>query len=133
MSGPELHRGKLAQHPRIISVRPLTREDMEVLREKRVGPPRLVTLRDSHHRLARFCASGIRDAEICARTGYSQNRLSQLRTDPAFAQLVEEYRGKVEEAWIKNQDEFFATSVSNMLRAERMIEAELDKADDGEG
>jgi hypothetical protein len=126
----ELHRGKLARHPRILSVRSLTRDDLARLYEKRVGPPRVKQFRDTHHRLARMCAAGLRDAEIIRLSGYGPNRLMQLRQDPAFQQLIAEYRDKVTEAFVRSQDEFYETSVSNMLRAERMIEDHLDSAEE---
>jgi hypothetical protein len=114
-------------------VRPLTKDDLACLREKRVGAPRLARFRETHHRLARFVASGLRDAEVLRLTGYSGTRLSSLKQDPSFQQLVAEYRGKVDQAWIDSQDEFYSTATSNMLRLERMVEEHLDQADeDGE-
>jgi hypothetical protein len=53
-----------------------------------------------------------------------------LRNDPAFAELVALYREKVDEAFVSGVDEFYETSTSNMLRAERMIEEHLDEADE---
>jgi hypothetical protein len=103
---------------------------MLVLREKRVGAPRIQQFRETHHRVARLVAAGLRDAEISRMTGYSPNRIGQFKQDPAFLQLVAEYRGKVDEAYVSSQDEFYDTATSNMLRAERMIESHLDKAED---
>lgn len=128
---PELHRGKLASPPRILAVRVLTRDDLACLRqgEKRVTT-RLKGFRDSHHRLARLVAAGLRNEEILRITGYAYSRLSSLRLDPAFQELVAGYRERVNEAFVESQDEFYETSVSNMLRAERQIEAHLDRADE---
>lgn len=125
----ELHRGKLATPPRILAVRPLVRDDLAVLRKSRVAP-RTKIFRDTHHRLARLVASGIRESEVLRITGYSNTRLGVLKLDPAFQELVSAYRGKVTEAWIASQDEFYETSTSNMLRAERQIEEHLDAADE---
>jgi len=133
---PTLHRGAIAKHPRILAVRVLTREDLACLRNKgdeRRVMPRVKAFRDTHHRLARLCAAGIRIEEILRITGYSYQRLYTMQRDPAFKQLVEEYRGKVDAAFVSSQDEFYETSTSNMLRAERQIEEHLDRADeDGE-
>lgn len=129
---PELHRGRLAKHPRVLAVRALTRDDLACLREKRIGPPKVQQYRETHHRVARLVAAGLRDGEISRMTGYSPGRVGQFKQDPAFQQLVAEYRGKVDEAWVNSLDEFYETSTSNMLRAERMLEAHLDKAEDGE-
>ena len=127
----ELHRGKLAQPPRILAVRPLVREDLGVLKQARVGA-RSKIFRDTHHRLARLIASGIRESEVLRITGFSTSRLSTLKLDPAFKELVATYRGKVTEAWVNSQDEFYETSTSNMLRAERQIEEHLDRAEDSD-
>jgi len=75
-------------------------------------------------------AAGFRTEEILKLTGFSQTRLYQLRGDPAFQELVSAYRDKVDEAFLRGVDEFYETSTSNMLRAERMIEEHLDEADE---
>lgn len=132
MTQPTLHRGKLARMPRILSVRPLTREDMLVLQQPRPPQNRPRAMREAHHRLARMVAAGFRIEEILRLTGYSYTRLHQLRKDPAFEELVTQYRGKVDESWARSMDEFHETSTSNMLRAERMIEQKLDLAEETE-
>jgi hypothetical protein len=130
MTQPTLHRGRLAKVPKVIEVRELTREDLAVLKEKRPQQGRPKALRETHHRLARLVAAGLRVETIITQTGYSYNRISQLRNDPAFAELVALYREKVDEAFVSGVDEFYETSTSNMLRAERMIEEHLDEADE---
>lgn len=89
--------------------------------------PRVKYFRDTHHRLARLCAVGLRNEEICRATGYSVQRLSTLRQDPAFQELVASYREKVD---IGPIDELAETAVSNMLRMERQVEHHLDNADE---
>lgn len=54
--------------------------------------PRLQRLRDSHHQVARLCATGLSDPEISFQTGYSAQRIWSLRRDPTFCELVEHYR-----------------------------------------
>ena len=132
MTQPTLHRGKLARTPKVLSVRPLTREDMAVLQAPRPPQNRPKAMREAHHRLARMVAAGFRIEEILRLTGYSYNRLLQLRKDPAFEELITQYRGKVDESWARSLDEFHETSTSNMLRAERMIEQKLDLAEETE-
>src|SRR5712664_4630968 len=114
---PTLHRGKLARIPKVVRVRPLTREDMLALQAPRPPQNRPKAMREAHHRLARMVAAGFRIEEILRLTGYSYNRLLQLRKDPAFEELVTQYRGKVDEAWVRSVDEFHETSTSNILRA----------------
>jgi hypothetical protein len=128
---PELHRGKLASPVRVLAVRVLSREDLNRVRsdQKRVTV-RVREFRDAHHRLARLVASGLRIPEILRITGYSAGRLTSLKSDPAFIELVASYRDKVDAAFVSGQDEFYETSVSNMLRAERQLEEHLDAADE---
>jgi len=133
MTQPTLHRGKIAKAPKILAVRPLTREDLACLKTTDRVAARVKGFRDTHHRLARLCAAGLRNEEILRITGFSLLRLSTLKMDPAFQELIAQYRGRVDEAFVASQDEFYETSTSNMLRAERQIEEHLDRADgDGE-
>lgn len=129
-SRPELHRGRLAKHPRVRSVRALTRDDLARLQGPRVGPPRVKAFRETHHRLARLVAMGSRDVEITRITGYSQQRLVTLRQDPAFQQLVAEYRGRVDEAYERQFDQFYGKAVELKLRGLAMIEDHFDAAED---
>ena len=130
-SRPTLHRGKLAKAPKVVGVRPLTREDMLALQGPRPPQNRPKAMRETHHRLARMVAAGFRTEEILRLTGFSYTRLHQLRHDPAFVELVSQYRGKVDEAYVRGVDEFWETSTSNMLRGERKIEQILDDDDEG--
>lgn len=126
-----LHRGKLAKHPRVLSVRPLTREDLARLHADagRVVP-RVRVYRETHHRLARLCAAGLRSEEICRITGYSPQRLITLRQDPAFAQLIVEYKSKLDDNWARNPDHRAEIAIENLNRMEQMISDHLDEADE---
>lgn len=111
----------------IISVRALNKDDLEKLQEKRepVTSP-MVRIRDSHHMLARMLAAGMTTAEIARRGLYSTTRIGMLRRDPTFQELIEHYRAKIDESFLRNIDEFFDIATSNMLRAERMIADRLE-------
>jgi len=75
--------------------RDLTLADMTATARK-PGTQTLMRLRDSHHSAARLYAEGYSGVEISAITGYTQARLSVLRSDPAFVELIEFYRGRKE-------------------------------------
>jgi hypothetical protein len=49
------------------------------------------SLRQSHHQLARLVAQGEKPAVISEITGYSINRISVLKSDPQFTELVTHY------------------------------------------
>lgn len=130
-----LHRGKLARPPTILNVRALTRDDLMVLRAdrgetERAGGTIIQRFRDPHHRVARLVAAGLRNGEIAERSGMSYNRVSALRGSPAFEELVAKYRGKVNEAFEREQDEYAKLATGNMLKAERMISEKLEEHDE---
>src|SRR6266404_1000000 len=133
-----LHRGKISTKPEILSVRPLTREDLALVLEKRPDAPRsggsiVQRFRDPHHRVARLFASGLKVGEVAERCGYSYNRVSQLHSSPAFQELIAKYREKVDASFIANVDEFYEQATSNMRMAERQIAERLEAAEDDDG
>lgn len=127
-----LRRGKLiADNPLTLGEpRPLTREDLSLLKEKRPDKPIIQRLRDPHHRLARFIAMGHNNAAAAQLGGYSIARVQMFLQDPAFNQLVTEYRNMVNESFKDQVDEYMQLSVGNMVKAERQIAEHFDKADE---
>jgi hypothetical protein len=81
--------------------RELTADDLASLGEARESTPAptVTRLRERHHALARCLASGMKNVEAAAVTGYDQSRISVLRADPAFRELIEHYRTHVDAAW----------------------------------
>lgn len=64
----------------------------DVLDEVQQRPSSIKKLRDHHHLVARLVAEGRRTTDIAFETGLSISRVSILKGDPAFQQLVEVYR-----------------------------------------
>lgn len=124
-----MHRGKLPSPVTIFEVRPLTREDLEMIREKRTTPI-VEKFRDPHHHVARLIAAGLRLDEVAERSGYSYARIATLSADPTFQQLIAEKRKDVDRAFIESQDDYYRLASSNMLKAERQLSERLDKADE---
>lgn len=112
------------------AVRDLVREDLAVLKERRAQIPAVTRFRDSHHRLARLFASGMTIPQVHERCGYSLARVSTLHADPAFQELIAEYRKDVTKNWVDGIDEYYGLSVSNMIEAELQVEQHLAKARD---
>lgn len=54
-------------------------------------PPALNKLRTTHHEMARLLALGLKDVDISRIMGYSQSRISILKNDPLFKELMEHY------------------------------------------
>lgn len=79
----------------ITIVRGLTDEDRPALTAPPVvgtGPPSIKSLRATHHALARALAEGRNAAEAGLLTGYSLGRISDLKQDPAFQELMVHYQ-----------------------------------------
>lgn len=91
-------RGKTQQA--VTAMRPLTPEDLLLLEDVRdVKPQPLKELRTRHHTLARYIAEGRPDYVCAALLNYTPSRISILKTDHSFNQLVEFYRAQIEEAF----------------------------------
>lgn len=74
--------------------RELTEADLRApVTQVQTAPP-IKQLRDTHHALARLLATGMGEAEASAQTGYSPSRISILKADPTFQELLEFYRSK---------------------------------------
>ncbi len=115
--------------PRILGVDVLKPEDLQFLQEKSAVPA-LKKLRDSHHALARYIASGMKQGEAAAICGFSASRVSVHMADPGFQELVAYYRGIITEEWARNQDEYHRLIYTNGLKALRQISDTLDEADE---
>ena len=74
-------------------VRELTQSDLALLATERgVQPTHVQRITDRHHALARCLASGMSATEAGLCTGYTGSRISVLRGDPAFEELIAFYR-----------------------------------------
>lgn len=125
-----LNRGKLtAVIPDLVDFRSLSRADLALLTEKRPTVS-LQSLRDTHHRVARAVAAGLPNTEVATACGISINRVSVLKKDPAFSELVAHYRGIVTAEYARSVDSFMEVATANMLKAAVMISDKLDDAID---
>lgn len=88
--------------------------------------------RQSHHAVAQMFAMGCTAGFIRQHTGRSQRSLTLLWNDPAFQELIAQYRLRTEEKLTVAQDTFADLAVSNMLRGEQMIADQFDKAEEEE-
>lgn len=96
-------RGRRPEPLSLAVTRELTREDMLAARdEPPAAPPAqtLTKLRQSHHLLARLLASGVSPTEAGLATGYSPGRISVLKRDPAFQELLAYYGKQVEGVYL---------------------------------
>ena len=76
--------------------RALTVADLALLEPERgTKPSSIKKIRDSHHAVARYIARGLGNNDIRQLTGYSEGRISILKSDPAFSDLVAFYRAHI--------------------------------------
>ena len=126
-----LGRGRPPQRPAIISVRPLTAEDLASLRTRSAVNP-VKRFRDSHHKMARLFASGLRVGQVAELTGYSVSRVSVFHNNPTFQALIAEKRG-IEDAIAADQITAYNQLIlENGLKAERKLADKLDDDDENE-
>ena len=124
-----LGRGRKSIRPGIGAVRELTAEELKSPRAK--AQP-IQKFRDSHHRMARLFASGLRVGEVAELTGYSVSRVSLFHSSPAFQDLIAEKR-KVEDEIARDQiTQYNQLILSNGMKAERKLADKLDDDDDSE-
>lgn len=104
---PDRLMGELA-----VKVRDLSLDDLASARGKKVGSvtPSIARIRDSHHALARLIAEGRKDVEISRITGYSPSRISILKNDPAFSNLIEYYKKNISDTFVTVHERFASLS-----------------------
>lgn len=74
-------------------MRELTASDVALLgTERGIKPSHIARLSERHHALARCLASGLSVADACAITGYTPSRVSILKGDPSFEELIAFYQ-----------------------------------------
>lgn len=117
--------------PYIKSIRPMVRDDLQTLREKSSRPV-IRRIREAHHIIARLDVTGLTLREIADQTGYSLNRLSTIRSAPAYKELVARYRGDETQAWRKERDEYYEYVKRVGLKSIRKLEEKLDADDENE-
>jgi hypothetical protein len=123
-------RGRPKARPGIGQVRELTLEEVRGVKRGRVAP--VQRFRDSHHRMARLFASGLRVGEVAELVGYSVSRVSLFHSSPAFQELIAEKR-KVEDQIARDQiTAMNALILSNGMKAERKLADKLDDDDESE-
>lgn len=82
----------------------VTEEDLASLQvERGVQAPAVKKLRDRHHALARMLAEGVEEGACAIALRYDISRISILKSDPAFRELVAHYRRLVDAEFIGMQ------------------------------
>lgn len=121
-------RGRAARRIAVEEVRELEEADLALLGEERgVKPHGIKKLRDRHHALARCLADGLTDAEASAVTGYDGSRISVLKGDPAFKELVEFYRANRDAQYVEMHEALAGLGRDAVLELRDRMEDEPEK------
>lgn len=107
-------------------VRPLSEADLPKLTSPDpIGskPIPIATLRSSHHQLAQLLAQGRPDTEVALITGYSPSRISILRADPSFSELLESYREIRNEIFVDTLERMKILGLSTLDELQERLES----------
>lgn len=92
-------RGRKSNTP-VLGTRPLTEADLlDAATKPAESLPTLKALRHSHHQLAKLLATGTKPQDAALITGFSVTRISILKADPSFAELLAYYTQMEEVGW----------------------------------
>lgn len=110
------------------AVRELTESDIALLQvERGIKPTQLQRITDRHHALARCLATGMSATESGLVTGYTPSRISILRGDPAFEELIAFYQAETAKPVLDLQQRM--TSLALDATAELQDRLELSPAE----
>lgn len=108
--------------------RELSLEDLSgPKRDATVTTPIIKRLRTQHHHLARLLAEGRKEVEVSALTGYSQSRISILKNDPAFAELMEYYKQEAAAAFVNVHERLAALGITCLEELQARLEEDPEK------
>ena len=91
------------------------------------GIPRIKTLRYNHHLLAKAVASGKSLLECSQMTGLTGSRISDLKNDPAFQELVSFYAEELHEVYVDVHQRMAALGTSVLEELTERFDAEPEK------
>lgn len=117
--------------PAIISygaTRPLTEADVAKMWAADTQQyPRIKALRYNHHLLAKAVASGKSLLECSRMTGLTVGRISNLKNDPAFQELVSYYAEELHEVFVNVQERMAALGTSVLEELQERFENDPEK------
>lgn len=108
-----------------VQVRELDEVDIALLQEERgTSAPPLKRLSERHHALARCLASGMGDSDAAITCGYVLSRVSILKADPAFQELLAFYRQDVNSKYLDMHGVLAGLSLDAAMELRERLEAD---------
>lgn len=86
--------------------------------------PKLKKLRERHHALAKMLASGVSEGDAAIACGYSNSRISILKSDPSFQELLNFYGDKAKERFYDVNESLGALSRDAVEEIRERLEEE---------
>lgn len=109
-----------------VQVRELDATDIALLgEEKGTKAAPLKRLSERHHALARCLASGMEDGDAAVTCGYVASRVSILKADPAFQELLAFYRGATESKYLDMHGVLAGLSLDAAMELRERLEDEM--------
>lgn len=116
---------RLAAPLQVELIRCLTAEDRPLLENPPPvggGTPVIAELRSSHHSLAQILAKGHSNEEAALISGYSPSRISILKSDPAFAELLVHYQTLREQVFVDVLERMKVLGLSTLEELQNRLE-----------
>lgn len=94
-------KGRATRRVTVAEAGELRLSDLKLLEgERSVAAPGITKVRERHHALARCLASGMSEGQAAIACGYVGSRVSILKGDPTFQELVKFYQAEVNERYL---------------------------------
>lgn len=122
--------GRASKPMSAVQVRTLDSVDMALLqKEKGSTAPPLKRLSERHHALARCLASGMADRDAAITCGYVVSRVSILKADPAFQELLAFYQQDVNNKYLDMHGVLAGLSLDAAMELRERLEADISSDD----
>ena len=114
-------------------VRPLQASDMAgITGQRAIQAVPIKEIRSRHQALARALASGMGEGEAALVAGYAPSRVSILKADPAFQELLQFYRKKADAEYIALHATLAGVAQDAVAELQRRLEDEPDEITNGQ-
>ena len=112
--------------------RELTPLELSLPAAKAPAQGQIQKLRSSHHAAARYFALGMKNYEVSAVTGYTEARLSVLKNDPSFQELITYYQNNAAEKVVELRERMLTVGLDALDVLQERLDERPDDFKNGE-